>query len=97
MTYLEEHRLVTSKAPVLLSASRIQLSKITAQGIDFLADDGGLPALLNVVTVRLDGGSLKALLSQKVEAAALPAEEKFRLKTLLQKAGEEGSRGPRQY
>ena len=91
LTYLEEHKLVTNKGQVLLSGPPcVLLSKITAQGIDFLADDGGLQALLNVVTVRLDGESLKMLLSQRLEASALPTQEKSRLRALLQKAGEEG-------
>lgn len=91
VAYLEEHGLVENRGHVALDGPPcILLSKITAQGIDFLSEDGGLNAVLNVVTVRLDGDTLKALLTQKVEESPLPPEEKSRIKELLQKAGEEG-------
>jgi hypothetical protein len=55
-----------------------------------MAEDGGLTAVLGVVIVRLEAETLKALLAAKVDASDLPAEEKSHIKTLLQKAGEEG-------
>lgn len=42
---------------------------ITAAGLDFLADDGGLRAVLGMVTVRLDARQWAELLARKVEAA----------------------------
>lgn len=50
--------------------------KATHQGMDFLADDGGLSAILNVVTVRLHEDTLRQLITSKIQASDLPAEEK---------------------
>jgi len=91
LTYLEEHGLVQNRGVKSTDGPPcILLSKITAAGADFLAEDGGLSAVLGVVTVRLEAETLKALLAQKVDASSLPAEEKSRIKEMLQKAGEEG-------
>ena len=61
--YLAEHGLI---GVVWFGADPVE-AKLTARGADFLADDGGLSAILNVVTVRLDADSLKALLIEQVE------------------------------
>jgi hypothetical protein len=42
--------------------------QITPKGLDFLADDGGLGAMLGVVTVRIDAAQWAELLASKVEA-----------------------------
>lgn len=91
LSYLEEHGLVKNRGVQPTDGPPcIVLSKITAGGNDFLAEDGGLSAVLNVVTVRFEAETLKALLAQKVDASSLPIEEKSRIKEMLQKAGEEG-------
>lgn len=41
--------------------------RITSKGIDFLADDGGLSAILGVVTVKLHADTVRELLIQRVE------------------------------
>jgi hypothetical protein len=43
--------------------------KITADGIDHLEDDGGLGAILGVVTVKLHNDTIRALLIERVEQA----------------------------
>lgn len=53
--------------------------KITARGMDFLADDGGLSAILGVVTVKLHEETLKELIGQKISESDLTAPEKSRL------------------
>jgi hypothetical protein len=63
-----------------------QGAKITAKGLDFLADDGGLSAVLGTVTVRLHADSIKELLLAKVEASAVPAEKKSWLRKQLDAA-----------
>lgn len=72
--YLDEHKLVQSGiAPhELVGGPELdwsfgQKTSITATGLDFLADDGGLSAILNTVTVRLDAGQFAELLASKVE------------------------------
>ena len=91
VSYLHEHGLVVAKFAQLLGVPpQLVLARATHRGLDFLQDDGGLGAILNVVTVRLDAQQLRALITERVENSALPAEEKSRLKRWLQEAGQEG-------
>jgi hypothetical protein len=57
-------------------------AKITARGLDFLEDDGGLGAILNVVTIRLEADTLRQLLETKINASDMPEADK---QTLLAK------------
>lgn len=80
LAYLEEHGLVR----------HIQIEfgvhgtvfdngyAITAAGLDFLADDGGLSAILGVVTIKLHDDTIKELIAQKVLASQLPEPDKKR-------------------
>ncbi|RVL61008.1 hypothetical protein [Sinorhizobium meliloti] len=81
--YLREHGLIDLKASTLLSGE-IQLhnAAITAAGIDFISDDGGLSSILGVVVVKLHEDTLKDLLIRKVEAS--PADETTK-KRLIEK------------
>lgn len=81
LEYLAEHGLIifNSKTPYAV------LTTITARGIDFLADDGGLSAILGVVTVKLHSDTIQALIAAKIDQADIPDEEKGRLKTELGK------------
>jgi hypothetical protein len=63
LRYLAEHGLVGVQWFGAVPVEAI----LTARGADFLADDGGLSAILNVVTVRLDADSLKTLLIEQVK------------------------------
>ena len=81
--YLKGHGLVDY--PDDSKCSYIYNLRITAKGIDFLADDGGLSAILGVVTVKLHGDTIQALLAAKIDEADIPPEEKGRLKTELGK------------
>ena len=67
LRYLEEHGLikVTWMGDVELGAPP-QAAIVTAKGVDFLQDDGGLTAVLGVVTVRLEAETLRALLQRKI-------------------------------
>lgn len=47
----------------------IHSATITARGIDFISDDGGLSAILGVVTVKLHEETIKALLLDKIDQA----------------------------
>lgn len=62
LQYLAEHGLIGVQWFGAVPVEAI----LTARGADFLADDGGLSAILNVVTVRLDADSLKTLLIERV-------------------------------
>lgn len=84
LRYLAEHGLVVYNDNKDLSAT----VKITAKGIDFLTDDGGLSAILGVVTVKLHSDTIQALLDAKINEANIPPEEKSRLKGILSKMGD---------
>lgn len=77
MTYLEEHGLVISGITENFSGLRLDNPSITAAGMDFIADDGGLTAVLNTVTIKLHDETLRELIGRKIEAAPLsPADKK---------------------
>lgn len=84
LQYLAEHGLVVLDNETSISAT----VKITAKGIDFLADDGGLSSILGVVTVKLHSDTIQALLDAKINEANIPPEEKSRLKGILSKMGD---------
>ena len=84
LKYLEEHGLCV--ADVQIGADRsiqVGASSITARGLDFLADDGGLSAILGVVTIKLHADTIRDLIAAKIEAAPIPAEQKATLKRRL--------------
>lgn len=76
--YLEEHGLIESGATRNNMDGRRQMliAQITANGLDFIEDDGGLGAILNVVTVKMDAESIKTILESKILESELPANEK---------------------
>lgn len=57
--------------------------KITHRGLDFLADDGGLSAILGTVTVKLHEDTLKQLVADKIEQSDLPPADKGRWLEML--------------
>lgn len=89
-TYLAEHGLIDITSAEPYSGPYVVVTaRITAKGLDFLQDDGGLTAILGVVTVRLDAETIRALIEDKIEETAMPAEEKSRLTKWLSTAGSE--------
>ncbi|WP_261543597.1 hypothetical protein [Burkholderia multivorans] len=80
LVYLEEHGLADSAITYGLDGHMSSgLPRITAKGMDFLADDGGLSAILGVVTVKLHEDTLKDLIGQRIAESGLPTPEKSRL------------------
>ena len=63
MIYLEEHGLVKSG----IVDHVFNPPKITAKGMDFLADDGGLTAILGVTTIRFDDNTLRSIIESKIK------------------------------
>ena len=83
--YLREHELIEGSLNFSLSGAFIfQGAKITAKGIDFLADDGWIAAILGTVTVRLLADTVRELLLAKVEKSALTIPEKAKLRKHLE-------------
>lgn len=70
LKYLEDHGLVELTVFNSISEGmRIVSVKITAKGLDFLADDGGLTAELSVVTVKLHADTIKDLVIAKIQSS----------------------------
>ncbi len=69
IAYLEEHGLVAVKWHDGMRERVPVMAKITAKGLDFLQNDGGLGAILGVVTIKLHDDTIRKLLIQKVEAS----------------------------
>jgi hypothetical protein len=82
--YLEEHGLCKTNITTSAKGQRFWgNATITAKGIDFLEDDGGLSAILGVVTVRLEADTVRKLIAEKIEKSDLPSEEKAKWKGLV--------------
>ncbi|WP_217568820.1 hypothetical protein [Mesorhizobium sp. GbtcB19] len=68
LEYLREHGLVEFTWTRFLSGDiHMHTAKITAAGMDFIAADGGLGAILGVVTVKLHDDTIRQLLISKIE------------------------------
>lgn len=77
--YLGEHDLLDGEIRISHDGSKTMLPcrfKITAKGLDFLEEDGGLSAILGTVTVRLHADSIRDLIARQVERSDLPEQEK---------------------
>lgn len=78
--YLQEHGLINEcmrkSMDGIWSISDIRAS---CKGADFIQDDGGLSAILSVVTIKLHSDTLLDLLEMKIHDADIKPEEKNRL------------------
>lgn len=90
MVYLDEYGLVECGiqfgADGFVSYSP---ARITHRGMDFIADDGGIGAILGVVTIKIHDETLKALIAQKIEQSNLPPADKHLWLDTLRKIPEE--------
>lgn len=88
--YLRELGLVKLAASDFMDGTKkVHHATITAQGIDFLEDDGGTSAILGTVTVKLHADTLRQLIEAKVQASDIAEEEKSGiLKALREAPGE---------
>ena len=68
LAYLDEHGLTEStwSRPINGGPSPV-MTKITAKGLDFISDDGGLSSILGIVTVKLHQDTITALMVDKIE------------------------------
>ncbi|MGF6878383.1 hypothetical protein [Paraburkholderia sp. MM5477-R1] len=72
--YLDGHGLVTWN----MGSAGFRLS-ITPAGLDFLADDGGLTAILSVVTIKFHEDTLRELIGLRIAESDLAQPDKKRL------------------
>lgn len=63
---------------------------LTAKGLDYLTEDGGLTAHSSTITVRFETETLKALLCNKVDTSDATEEEKSKIKHALRSLGDQG-------
>ncbi|WP_321341571.1 hypothetical protein [uncultured Cohaesibacter sp.] len=83
--YLQEHDLVELNANELIDGSiTIGSARINAQGLDFLADDGGLGAILGTITVRFQDEQIRSLLLESVSKSEAPNDVKDQLVSTIQ-------------
>lgn len=84
LLYLEAHGLIESGLEQFMDGSWGSVgAKITASGLDFLADDGGLTAIFGTVTVKLHDDTIRELIAVRIEQSDLQPEEKVGLLTRL--------------
>lgn len=77
--YLEGHGLLKVEGPRHLEQKSWEVrATITSKGIDFLEDDGGLSAILGVVTIKLHDDTIKSLIEAKILASDMPQPDKKR-------------------
>lgn len=78
LKYLEEHQLIQPRSVVVSLDNMYSFGaiQITKDGLDFLLGDDGLSAILNVVTVKFEASTLKAILATKINQSDLPPENK---------------------
>ncbi|MCB2218081.1 MAG: hypothetical protein KQH59_18620 [Desulfobulbaceae bacterium] len=91
--YLHEHGLISGKIQhdrtIENQGKYITFAEITADGMDFLEDDGGLGAILNKVVVTFDRNDLD-LIIRAIDSTNVPAEDKQTLKSTLKSLPGEG-------
>lgn len=78
--YLLGHDLIYGQVTEFMDGGRgIGAAIITVAGLDFLADDGGLSAILGVVSVKLHEDTIRQLLIDRISASEIPQEERSSL------------------
>ena len=87
--YLRAHELVEAKSIIITEYMDGDLvldfgaSTLTHHGVDFLANDGGLSAILSVITIKFETQTLKAILATKINQSDLtPGNKKSMIDAL---------------
>lgn len=93
LVYLHEHGLITNCMKKGMDGIVINLGLlyITNRGIDFIRDDGGLGAILNVQTVKFHDNTIIAL-EDIIRVANLPEPQKKALSAKLRELGEDATK-----
>ncbi len=92
--YLEEHGLVSGKTHISRSLDdagpHMLMAKITAHGLDFIEDDGGLRAILNKLTIKFDSEDINSLITAHLDRTNIPPEKKNEIISTLKSLPSEG-------
>ncbi|WP_422101891.1 hypothetical protein [Vreelandella sp.] len=84
---------VGSDEPFVKPSEILISGRITAKGVDFLEEDGGLSAVLDTVTVKLHADTIRDLIEAKIISNQdISIEEKTSLLKSLKKMPEEAMR-----
>ncbi|MCM1513256.1 MAG: hypothetical protein NC112_09155 [Oxalobacter formigenes] len=79
MLYLEGHGLVESLVEIIQGEPSYALPpEITPKGIDFIANDGGLSAILGVVTIKLHEDTIRDMIATRIISSSMPQSDKQR-------------------
>lgn len=81
--YLQGHNLIEFTYCKKGNAGWSITSRITSRGMDFLKDDGGLSAILGVVTIKLHEDTIRELLLIAVDQSATTKSDKETLKATI--------------
>lgn len=76
LIYLQQHQLIVIRKAQCDGDE--ESFAITHQGLDFLADDGGLSAILGVMTIKIHDDTLKSLIEGKILRSDLSQPDKKR-------------------
>lgn len=92
IAYLHEHGLLSTEIRFTSDGTNRPIwahAALTAAGVDFLEDDGGLSAILGVVNVRLHADTVRELLAARIaEDPSLTEETKSALREAIKKQPE---------
>jgi alkylation response protein AidB-like acyl-CoA dehydrogenase len=86
LNYLREHGLIEFGRDTAGFAIKPEVVRITARGIDFLAEDGGPSAILNATTVKFDVENVRKLVEAGLLRANVPEEKQGALKKAIKEA-----------
>ena len=95
LRYLDEYELIDSGVHIIddVHSEGVNYSlggaKITARGLDYLAEDGGLAAELGTVTIRLHSTTIQDLIEIALAQRDLPAEKRTAIQNALATASTE--------
>lgn len=81
LLYLQQHGLINTDAKVNRQFGQgftYSYSQLTKDGMDFLEQDGGLSAILGVVTIKLHDETVKSLIEHKIMESDLSPSDKRR-------------------
>lgn len=91
LMYLQMHGLIDMEVTYFLAGNySLHNLRPTEKAFDFLTDDGGLSAVLGVVTVKLHADTIRELLSAKIQMASIPEQQKQTLLQTIKTLPEEG-------
>ena len=80
--YLRDHGLLETEAVIQSEFGgqfSYRSSRITHKGLDFLADDGGLGAILGVQVIKLHDDTIRELVTMRINQSDLPPTDKHKL------------------